>query len=209
MFSRPLVRAVSSRPRSTLAWDLSSRFWLNGSLTRAKSKPASAAAKAGSSEPAAVFVPFCCAAAFFAALAFAICSRNAADVFLYDWPGSAESVVIAVLPDATDVPETLLPSPDVADEPRETRDAFLVVSGLACAEAAAFLTRPLTEARLLSGRGTGVFEADLGVDISGPQFPGLGVLARGGKVALSGPIPYIDVRPCLTDAVFADDSWRD
>lgn len=154
-----------------------------------------------------VLAVFCWAAAFFAALAFAICSRKAADVFLYDWPGSVESVVMAVFADATDAPEKLLPSPDVADEPREARDAFLVVSGLGCAEVAGFLARPLTDDRLVSGRGAGVFEEDLGAAISAPRFPGLGVLARGAKVALGGP-PYSDVRPCLTDVVFAEANGR-
>lgn len=70
----------------------------------------------------------CCAAARLAALAFAICSRSAEDVFLYACPGSVESAVSVVFADATDGAEELVPSPEVADDPRDGIDAFLSAS---------------------------------------------------------------------------------
>lgn len=138
-----------------------------------------------------------------AAFALAICSRRAADDFFCVWPGSAESAVIPVLPDATEALDGIVPSQDVTDEPRETRDAFLGASppSLDCD---GFLNKPLTEGRLVGGRGARVFEVDLGIETSGSRFPGLGVLVRGAAIALGGGIPYMDVRPCFDGVALTD-----
>lgn len=82
MLRRPLVRAVSRRPCRILAWDLSSLCWLKGSLDRPKSKVSSVGTNEGSDASTGSAAETGCDATRFAALAFAICSRSAAEVFL-------------------------------------------------------------------------------------------------------------------------------
>ncbi len=152
-----------------------------------------------------------CDGARLAALALAIWSRKAADELLYARPGSVESDVIPVLADATEGLEALVPSYEATDDPRETNDAFLGVSAAAVffsAGADGFFNKP-TDGRLLKGLGARVLEADLGTGISGTRFSGLGLRDRGTETVLGGGIPYMDVRGCLADVVFAEDVWND
>ena len=72
-----------------------------------------------------------------------------------------------------------------------------------------FFNKPLTGGRLLGGLGTRVFEAGLGTRISGAYFSGLGLRVRGTEMVLGGGIPYMDVRGCLNDGVFAEGVWND
>lgn len=143
-------------------------------------------------------------------MALAICSRRAADVFLYPWPGSLESVVLAVFVDATDALEGFAPSCEVADDLCEAVDAFLGV----CAAAVllsdgtdGFLNKPLTDGFLV-GLAATVLEPDLCTATSWARLSGLGVLDRRMGIALGDCIPYIEARTGLTDVVF-EGVWKD
>ena len=97
------------------------------------------------------------------------------------------------------------------DDPRDAKDPFLDASAapsFPCTGAAGFLNRPLTEGRLVGGRGARVLEVDLAIGISGARFSGLGVFDRRAARALGGGIPYMDVRP-FAGVVIADGVWND
>ena len=148
-----------------------------------------------------------CAAARLAALALAICSRRAEDAFLYVWPGSGESEVIAVFADETDGLGACVPSPDVADDPREAVDSFLGASVAVFAGTCGFLNKPLIDGRFVGRGAANVLAPDLGTGTSGARFPGLGVLERGAEIALGGGIPCIEARTDL--GVIFDGVWND
>jgi hypothetical protein len=118
---------------------------------------------------------------------------------------------MAVLPEATDALEGFVPSYDAVDDPRDAKDPFLGASAapsFPCTGAAGFLNRPLTDGRLVGGRGARILEADLGTGMSGARFSGLGVLDRRAAIALGGGTPYMDVR-LFAGVGIADGVWSD
>jgi hypothetical protein len=101
-----------------------------------------------------------------------------------------------VLADATDTLEGFVPSPDVADEPRDAEDTFLgvcVTVFLFIVGIDGFLNSPLIDGRLV-GRAAKVLAPNLETETSGPFFSGLGVLDRARAGVLGGRIPPTEAR---------------
>jgi hypothetical protein len=194
MLSLPLVLADSSRPCKILACDWSSLRKLKGSLERPKSKVLSVGTRGDSSDSKTGFgADIWLDTALLAALALAICSRRAADVFLADSDAGSESAVIPVPAEVTETLEGIVPSPDVAEEPRDADDTFLgvsVVAGLFSVGIDGFLNSPLIDGRLV-GLAARVLAPNLDMETSCPCFSGLGVLDRG---MAGGGIPPMEAR---------------
>lgn len=71
------------------------------------------------------------------------------------------------------------------------------------------MNKPLTDGRLVGGRGAKIREVDLGIATSGACLSGLGVRDRATEMVLGGGIPYMDARGCLAGVVFAKGVWND
>ena len=111
----------------------------------------------------------------------------------------------AVLADATDTLEGFVPSPDVADEPRDAEDIFLGVSGEALLPKDGidgFLKRPLIDG-LLVGLAATVLAPNREAETSGAAFEGLGVRERARLAVAGGCMPCTDDRtPFLSGNLF-------
>lgn len=143
----------------------------------------------------------------------AICSRKAADVFLADCAeaDSDDSAVIAVLAEVTDALEGFVPSPDVAEEPRDAEDTFLGVSTVVLlfnVGIDGFLNNPLIDGRLV-GRAAKVLAPNLETEASGPRFSGLGVLDRATVGVLGGRMPWTEARTDFLSVAFPAASWSE
>lgn len=109
----------------------------------------------------------------------------------------------------TDGLEACVPSPDVADEPLETVDAFLDASALAFAWAGTwdFLNSPFVDGRLVGRGAANDLAPGLSTGTSGARFPGLGVREGDIWFAVSGCIPCTEAR--TGRGVILDGVWND
>lgn len=132
-------------------------------------------------------------------MAFAICSRSAADDFLLEDTGDAttESAVSAVWADVVDTLDGFVPDEDVIEDLCELADTFLGVPGAALAPSAGtdgFLNRPLSEGLDPTGRVARVFDPNREVGTSCARFSGLGVLDRPSPMVAGGGILLVEPR---------------
>lgn len=198
ILSRPDVLPALTRFWRTFFLGSSPRQTLKGSLwLTPKSNPVSEGMIGASWSPSWFwFSAACFNWARLAALAFAICSRRAADDLRVEGgvPGSAESPVKAVLVDAiVEALDGIVPSQEVFDELPEARFAPCKEDWLSAGRDG-FLKRPLTGALGLVGRVANDLEFAFGGGMLG--LPGLGLLAAESDESLEAGLraPWVDIR---------------
>ncbi len=180
MFSLPVTRAVSIRDCMTFRLESSNLLWPNGSSDSPKSK-VSVGITDGSKACDVIVSETCRLAARFAAFAFAIWSRNAAEDLRVDDGGSSRECTVGAV-EVVDGLDRLRLSPDVLGDLPEAKDPCRTgiddrseVGWLFLRDGMdGLLNKPLMVPRVFMGRAARVFEPNLGTGME--CFSGLGVL---------------------------------